>query len=199
MLMPRALFFIPGVIVALNWRAIKGSQLLQSPLLKFPLISLVLFLLAWRAVNLDEARPTTTAIAQVLSFPNIGWTLLALLSGLHLFACVCNGIGMARRLNHASMQLLGNISYSFYLWHPIVMFAVKRPITNWLVPHAGWFVASIVFAAVAFTLSVLISKASYQWIEQKLAKQLKGLLSADHTIRADNTAPAIAVGQESRI
>ncbi|HEX2584966.1 MAG TPA: acyltransferase [Steroidobacteraceae bacterium] len=211
MLLPRALFFIPGVIVALNWQSIKESRWLQSPLLQYPLISLLLFLLAWRAVNLDEARPTTTAIAHVLSWPGLAWATLAFLSGLHLFICVCNGIGMARGLKQASMQLLGNISYSFYLWHPIVMFAVKKPVTNWLVPHAGWFVSAIVFAVASFTLAVLISTASYRWIEQRLAKQLKGWLSVDHSARSETAlpatpasssssiSPAMVVGQEGRI
>jgi peptidoglycan/LPS O-acetylase OafA/YrhL len=91
------------------------------------------------------------------------------------------------------------------------MFAVKKPVTNWLVPHAGWFVSAIVFAVASFTLAVLISTASYRWIEQRLAKQLKGWLSVDHSARSETAlpatpasssssiSPAMVVGQEGRI
>ena len=198
MLMPRALFFIPGVIIALNWQAIRNSSFMKLRMLRMPLLSLVLFLIAWRAVNLDEAKPTITAIGQVLSWPGLAWALLAFFAGLSLFACVCDGVGLAQRLRNPAMQVLGNVSYSFYLWHPIVMFAVKKPVIQWLLPHAGWFLSIIVFAVMSFALALLVSNTSYQWIEKKLAKRLRAMISARDDSQHDTSPVAIALGHEGR-
>lgn len=200
MLLPRGLFFIPGVIVALNWQAIRDSHFLRSSALKYPMLGLIVFLISWRVVNLDEARPTATAITQVLSWPGIAWGALAFLSGQYLFICVCNGIGAARRLNHVAMQTLGNVSYSFYLWHPIAMFAVKKPIVTWLAPHTGWLIALIVFVVTSFTLALLLSITSYQLIEQKLAKRLRSWMITQHAERTKTSSRvAIAVGHEGGV
>jgi len=193
-LLPRALFFIPGIIIALNWQALTNARWLR-----FPLLSLVLFLIAWRVVDLDQSRPTTSAIAQVVSSYSIAWSLLAFISSLHLFACVCTGAGIARRLSHASMQLLGNVSYSFYLWHPLVMFAVKKPVTMWLLPHAGWMAAGVVFTVTSFTLSLLISKVSYELIERKLSRRLRAITTGHATVNAAVASPPTVIRSKGAI
>jgi len=194
MLLPRALFFLPGVIVALSWSSWKEER----RLLRFPWLSLLVFLVAWRMVNLDEARPTTVAIMQILSWPGILYASLAFIAGLHLFACVCNGSGATRWLQHTSMQVLGNISYSFYLWHPIVMFAVKKGVTQWLLPRAGWVWSAAIFALLSFVIAFVISSLSCRLIEQRLAKQLRAWSKKPTSVIATQSTTVTAMAISSK-
>jgi len=70
------------------------------------------------------------------------------------------------------MQRLGTISYSFYLCHPLVMFAVKR-VVKATMPHAeGSWAATLVFALVSAVLSLALAWLCWRWLEKGLGQWL---------------------------
>lgn len=172
--MPRGLFFVPGVLVA-----VYESRLAAHPrLLGLALPSLVLFLGSWLAVGFDAAH-IEVPLTSVLGDARALWVVVAFLSGWHAFAAIAGG--QARDcglLRSRFFQYLGDISYSFYLVHPIVMFAVKKLVYKWVIPIAGEPLGLVVFAIVAFGLSVLGSQLSHRWLEQRLAGWLRARLAS---------------------
>ena len=190
-LLPRALFFIPGVILALHWLPLERYR----KLLRWPSLSLLVFLLSWCMINVDQAHPGAYNVWAIISSYQIGFVVLAFVAGLHLFACITSDAGQIRWLRPAAIQLLGTVSYSFYLWHPIVMFAVKRPIARWASPVVGDLGTAVLFAVVSFAMSFLIAWLSYRVFEQGAAKFFRNRL-APHQSRAAavlNATPANAI------
>ena len=69
------------------------------------------------------------------------------------------------------MQYFGDISYSFYLWHTIVLFPLKR-----IFASNGGLLSNpaanvLIFSLVSFCTSVLVSHLSYRWIEQRFTNR----------------------------
>lgn len=167
--LPRALFFIPGALIGLGrWSPENWSRRLH-----FPMIALLLFLLAWRVVDIDEAAPGAYAVSDFLGLSTLPFTVLSLLLGWYVFACVCADDARVAWLRHRFMQFFGNISYSFYLWHPIVMFAVKRATYAAVVPTFGTTAGLVCFAVVSLLLSVGIALLSYRLFEVRVSKLLR--------------------------
>lgn len=192
-LLPRALFFIPGVMLALGWVPLDRWR----AVLRLPWLSLLVFLLAWRMVNLDQAHPAAYSIAAILGSSKLLYMMLAFLAGLHLFACICGRSGLSW-LQRRDVQLLGTVSYSFYLWHPIVMFAVKKPVLMLLLPTVGPTLSTAVFAVTAFVVALPVSWLSYRWFEQGLAKRLRRLSKAGAPVAAAPAAAAMTLPAEGR-
>jgi peptidoglycan/LPS O-acetylase OafA/YrhL len=139
-------------------------------MLRWPSVSLLVFLLSWCMVNIDQAHPGAYDVWSIISSYQIGFVLLAFVAALHLFACISIDTGQIRWLRPAAIQLLGTVSYSFYLWHPIVMFAVKRPIVRWLSPVVGDLGGAMLFGIISFVVSLVIAWLSYRVFEQGAAK-----------------------------
>lgn len=167
-LFPRGVFFIPGVLVALNESRLK-HWFMQ---LRFPALSLLVFLLAWRAIDLDRAEPGAYAISVLLVDTHWLYFTIAMAAALHLFSSICANNQHTVRLRSAALQHLGTISYSFYLWHPLVMFVVKRSISH-LVPSAAAWAVALMFAVVSFLIAMVVSTLSYRWFEKQLASRLR--------------------------
>jgi len=182
LLLPRGLFFIPGVLLAMNLLPLQRGQ----KLLRWPSLSLLVFLFAWGAVDLDQAHPGAYPMLSILTSYKLVFILLAFIAGLHLFACISSDTGQIRWLHSDSMQFLGTVSYSFYLWHPIVMFAVKRPLIHLLSIHFGELTCAIAFAVVSFAASLLIAWLSYRIFEQGAARFFR-----HRAERRAQTAPAV--------
>lgn len=189
LLLPRALFFIPGVAVALAEPAIRNHA---QRILRWPVLSLILFLVTWRLVDVDYANPGASSVASVYGGVNALYTTVALLAGFHVFACVCVCDERQRWLRGRLMQLLGNVSYSFYLWHPIIMFLTKRLTYALVVPRYGWAMGVAFFALSSFALALPVSYLSYRLLEMRVAKAVRHFFDrrVDQTARARVTANA---------
>ncbi|WP_058710601.1 acyltransferase family protein [Paenibacillus jamilae] len=71
------------------------------------------------------------------------------------------------------MIYLGNISFSLYMWHTMVMFALKI-----IVPKIGSIIGTSslafpIYALLSLVMSLIVSDLSYRIIEVKLTKRIK--------------------------
>lgn len=165
-LFPRALFFVTGVLV-FKYRDWFASHVKW---LRFPLLSLLLFLIAWRATGVLKAHLTSTMFDYIADGRWI-WVVIAFAASLHMFASVC--LSASRQtafLQSATFQFLGRISYSFYLWHTLAMAAVKRIVIPEVVPEYGAAVGVIVFAVASLAIALPVSWLSWSVFEVRLAK-----------------------------
>jgi peptidoglycan/LPS O-acetylase OafA/YrhL len=165
-LFPRALFFLTGVLVFTQ----RAWFLSHARWLRFPLLSLLLFLIAWKFTEVNRAQLSDT----LFDWARDGrWVAacIAFVASLHMFACAClNARGVFSILNTRLFQFLGNISYSFYLWHGLVMAAVKRVVSSHVIPAHGTAVGFVVFAAACASISIPLAWASWKVFELALAK-----------------------------
>jgi peptidoglycan/LPS O-acetylase OafA/YrhL len=172
--LPVALCFGIGVFVAL-WPPL-ALWTHSRPWLAAP--ALLAFLLLWR--GLDGAGLASGAMLPTLLARGQGPALLlALAAGSVGLACLCAPGGRALPGLHAAwLQRLGTISYSFYLWHLLVMFAVKRGVLRLWPDGAGHWGPALLFAALSLVLSWWISAASWRWVEQAFGRRLRALFSS---------------------
>lgn len=173
-LFPRSLFFVTGVLV-FKYRDWFAQHLRW---LRFPLLSFLLFLIAWRYTGVMKAHLTITMVDFLADGRWIA-VLLALLASIHMFASIClDGSRQTAFLRGPTFQFLGNISYSFYLWHTLAMGFVKRLVVPYVVPHYGEVVGLIVFGAASLAIALPVSWASWKLFEGRLAKSARRALAS---------------------
>jgi len=169
---PRAAFLLAGMLVAEGWpHAAVFQRMARHP---FPLI--LLFLLCWRTIR-SLSLPDTIIATTMIDW-SADWRLpLALLGFLSValgFRGIVAGYGASGVfLRSRPLQYLGTISYSFYLWHPIVMSGIKTALL-----HAGIFQASgmwaqSVFLIVSLPPSLVVSHISYRVLERRSAAWMR--------------------------
>lgn len=77
--------------------------------------------------------------------------------------------GVSRTLMHPLSRRLGQLSYSFYLWHVLILYAVTRTIFVLFRPEllAEWRLA-VLFVTLTTTIpaALLVAAISYRWIEK---------------------------------
>ena len=168
-LYPRALFFVTGVLVFQyrEWFARRRRWLCA------PLLSLLLFLVAWRFTGADEARLSTTFVDFIRDGRWVA-AVVAFVAALHAFAAICLNVSRQTAwLNSRTFQFLGAISYSFYLWHSLVMSFTKRAVNAYLVPEYGVEVGFTVFVVGSLVLALPLSWLSWRLLEVRLAAVLR--------------------------
>jgi len=167
-LFPRALFFLTGVIVFAQRRWFQN----HTRWLRFPMVSLLVFLLSWKLTEANLAQLSDTIIDW---FRDGRWlaAVVAFIASLHMFGCACfNPRGEFSVLNSRVFQFLGNISYSFYLWHGLVMAAVKRIVSIVIPPGNPW-EAFALFVVGCLAISVPLAWASWKVFETALARYMR--------------------------
>jgi len=179
-LYPRGLFFLPGVLAAAG--ALRTG--LAGRLASFPLVWLAVFLAAWSAVQ--DLTPghhmiavTLLDCAADLRLPLAGIALVAACLG---FAGIVAGHGMlGRTLRSAPFAWLGTVSYSLYLWHPVVMAGVKRGlVVSGLITAAGPLAQALVLLAglpvslaVAWVSQKVLEEAAGRWLRSRIRGELR--------------------------
>lgn len=164
-LFPRATFFVTGVVVFVyaEWFQRRRHWL------RLPLLSMLVFLVAWRYTDVDEAALSITYLDFLRDQRWIA-AIVAFIASLHMFASVVfHSSRQLSFLDSRLFQFFGNVSYSFYLWHTLVMSVVKRIVTPYLVPHVGAALGFGVFVAASGVISLALSWASWELFEVRLA------------------------------
>ncbi len=168
-LFPRALFFLTGIIVFYyrDWFAARTRWL------KFPALSFLVFLLAWSATGAFMAHLNDTIFDFLLDGRWVA-LLVAFVASLHLFASVTlDASRQGRFLSGRVFQFLGNISYSFYLWHTLVMALFKRIVLAYVVPDYGSTAGFAVFGVCSLIVALPVSWISWQLFEVRLAAAMR--------------------------
>jgi len=177
-LFPRSLFFVTGVLV-FKYRDWFAQHLRW---LKFPALSFLLFLAAWRYTGVMPAHLTVT-LFDFLSDGRWIAVLVALAASIHMFASIClNASRQTAFLQGRVCQFLGNISYSFYLWHTLAMGLVKRLVEPYVVPDYGAVVGLIVFGIGSLAIALPVSWLSWKLFEGKLAKAARHALASESSL-----------------
>ena len=171
-LYPRGLFFLSGVLVL--W----AGAWLPIALRRQPLVWLALFLGAWNAVQRASAENITHyTLYDWADDSRLPLALLAFAAATLGFAGLAGGHGVLGRLLRTQlMQWLGTISYSFYLWHPIVMSIAKQALIRTGLALAAGTSAQVLLFLVALPPSLLVAAASQRLIERRLGRWLHARL-----------------------
>jgi peptidoglycan/LPS O-acetylase OafA/YrhL len=171
---PRAAFFIPGVLAFLCDDLIVARR----RLFRFPFFALLGLLVAWRATGVNLASPASQLIEWAEDW-RILYFMVAIILGGYVIAAVITGQGLlARVLASRLLIFFGTISYSFYLWHPIVIIAIRHLVVPRIVPIVGAYVAAFCFVFVSFAGTLVIAWASWRVLETWLARQVKQQIPA---------------------
>ena len=150
----RALFFLPGVLMFFLSRnfTIKLPGWFRA--LSIPALAVTLALL-----TVEGAGPYLACLALVPAFV--------------FFVAVVEGrCPLSAILRTRFLQYLGTISYSFYLWSPVVTYPMKIVIQKYLHGRLDDAAIVILFAAVGFAASVLVAYASYRILEDRTGRAL---------------------------
>lgn len=172
---PRALLMIGGVLVAEKYLS---SRLLQS-LAKYPAVFFVLFLTVWRGLELASATDYVGFVTPAhLSFHDwisaFPFVVLGGVFGTIFLLGMSRGNGpFGRMLRWPVMQRLGTISFSFYLWPPLVMAGVKLIMYRTGVVDALGQGSQLVFFLVSLPPSLIVATISHRFLEVKATGQIR--------------------------
>jgi peptidoglycan/LPS O-acetylase OafA/YrhL len=171
-LFPRALFLVAGVIIAEGWLDSRTVRVLS----RWPLVFLILFLVVWREIeelSLPQHIITTTLFGWIGDW-RLPLAVLAFGLATVSFAGIVAGTGsFGRFLSTRSLQYLGTISYSFYLWHPIVMGGVKMAMLRTEIAASAGPAAQALLFALALPPSLILSHYSQRIFERSAAIWLR--------------------------
>lgn len=167
---PRSIFFILGFL-AYKIRN-KSSIFPEKPQIYTPLY-LILFFTSLSFYESPEVFSSHYIFSIKLSF-----FLTAICSGFIFFRWVLRDTKSSENfLRDGFFYKLGLISYSFYIWHTLVMFLVKRFISFFEIQYG--IVSLLIFSTASFYVSFFISKISYKYIEVEFSKFLSSKFLKD--------------------
>lgn len=205
---PRALLMIGGVLIAEKYLS---STTLQS-LAKYPAIFFVLFLTVWRGLELASATDYVGFVTPAyLSFHDwisaFPFVVLGGVFGTIFLLGMSRGNGLfGRMLRWQVMQWLGTISFSFYLWPPIVMAGVKLIMYRTGMVDALGSGSQLFFLLASLPPSLVIATISHRLLEVKMTGQIRRRLdrAAKPAVRPinqalDGTQGGNLIGEQSNV
>ena len=161
---PRAVFFAVGVLVA---RTDISRHPALARLVRWPAVWLLAFFACWYGATSGGADGGSGSLGAWLLDGRIGLAALGVSAAILAWAGIVAGHGsLCRLLRTKPAQWLGSVSYSFYLWHLIVLAVLKRLIVaSGAVSIAGeW--SQLMLLAIALPASLLIAQLSAATIER---------------------------------
>ncbi len=169
---PRGAFLLAGMLVAEGWP--RPAALLR--LARHPLPLILLFLLCWRLIRSLSApdRIIATTMIEWAGDWRLPLALLGVSAAALGFRGIVAGHGMlGRLLRSRPLHYLGTISYSFYLWHPVVMSGIKTLLLHAQILQASGMWAQVLFLVVALPPSLAVSHASQRMLERRFAAWMR--------------------------
>jgi peptidoglycan/LPS O-acetylase OafA/YrhL len=150
----RAVFFLPGVAIFFLSRHVA---------LRLP---------AWLRVLSIPALMVTLALLTVAE-THAGLIYAGTIPAFIFFLSVVEGqCPLSAILRTRFLQYLGTISYSFYLWSPVVTYPMKILIERFLHGRLDDVVNVVLFATVGFVASVAVAQLSYRVLEDGAGRRL---------------------------
>ncbi|MHB8286337.1 MAG: acyltransferase family protein, partial [Caulobacteraceae bacterium] len=140
-----------------------------------PGLWLLVFLIAWEAVCQSGGGDLIDASLATLSHGvTPGMILLATVAAIFVFAGILKGQGLfCAVLGARPLQFLGTVSYSLYLWHPILMSIIKHFMYRLSLPaHLGG-ASQLVFLILSFPPSLALAWASQRVLEKRVTLWLR--------------------------
>lgn len=168
---PRAIFFLGGLAIAEGF--VRGRVV--GRLTRYPLLWLLTFLVAWEGV---QALTHPLHIIKTTMFdwdaPRLALAAVALAAATLAFAGIARGHGgLSALLRTPILQYLGTVSYSFYLWHPIVMSGCKAVLARAGAFEAAGLASQLLFFVVALPPSLLVAHVSQVVLERRAGLWLR--------------------------
>jgi peptidoglycan/LPS O-acetylase OafA/YrhL len=155
---PRAAFFLPGVAIYFLTR--RRNIVLPDWL---------------RAMSLPAFLAVLAILTAAESQPISGY--LALLPGFLFFLALVEGkCPFSRALRAPMFQYLGTISYSFYLWSPVVTYPMKLVIQRYLLGTMDRGLIVVLFAGFGLIGSLAVATLSYRILEARAGRALHKLV-----------------------
>lgn len=165
---PRTIPFIAGVLVALYQDRFRN--------VRAPGLWLVGFLALWTTIKIltPNEDPNQWTVPDMVTDGRLVLLVAAIACLTVGFGGLTHGRGMlCWLLGKPWMLWFGTVSYSLYLWHPIVLGIVKRQVYAMNLPaHLGQY-TQLVFLLVCLPLCAAVSWASQRYVEAGLGRWLK--------------------------
>jgi peptidoglycan/LPS O-acetylase OafA/YrhL len=150
----RAVFFLPGVAIYF----LSQRRAISAP--------------AWvRLLSVPALFATLALLTVAETVP--GLIYLAVIPAFGFFRSVVEGrCLLSAMLRTRFLQYLGTISYSLYLWSPVVTYPMKLAIERYLHGRVDDLVNVVLFATIGFATSVAVAHASYRVLEDRAGRRL---------------------------
>jgi peptidoglycan/LPS O-acetylase OafA/YrhL len=184
---PRGIFFLSGVSVALGVARLRPVAILA----RYPVLFLVTFLLLWRLID-DLSLPQfiiDTNLFELAGDRRGPLVILAFIAATIGFAGIAAESGVSGKvLRSAPMQFMGTISYSFYLWHPIIMSMIKQAMLRSGAVELAGPSSQLLFFALSWPPSLLIGWLSQRVLERGVGTWLRHRLHHRASLVQQNLA-----------
>lgn len=165
-----------------------------------PGLCLIAFLIVWEMLcGRNQGELMDVPIGSMLHSLDILLLGSAVAFASLCFAGILAGRGLlSRALNAAPMQFLGTISYSLYLWHPIVMAMVKHAMYGAHLPDRLGPLTQFAFFALILLPSLAVGWLSQITLEKRVTRWLRLRIEPSRRERGKEVTPmASSHGVES--